>query len=371
MGKAYCYSPFLNFLAMKTIKLILRWVLILAALAGLYVGGMIAYAMITDYQPDPTEELTPLGDAQNELAGDTLTLITWNIGFGAQGAATDFFYDGGKTVRMPQETVEGYWQGISQAFNEWAGDVDMMLLQEVDRDSRRSYHQDQVKALADLLPGYSGAFAPNYDVKFIPIPFLNPMGKVYGGLCTWSRIQPLETVRHSFEGNYSWPTHLFFLDRCFLVQRFELDSSDAQLVVINTHNSAYDDGSLKARQMEQLATVLEAEYAQGNYVIVGGDWNQFFPGFEGIAGFRTDTMPDRYFVPEDYPSPGWQWTYDPSVATNRDLAAPYDAATTRRGIIDYFLLSPNVEALSVAGIDQDFALSDHQPVRVRVRLKRE
>lgn len=356
---------------MKSIKQLFRWVLLLAALAGLYVGGTIAYAMFTDFQPAPTEEVKPLGDAAQSQAGDTLTLITWNIGFGAQGAASDFFYDGGKTVRMPQETVEGYWEGIAQTFSAWAGEVDVLLLQEVDRDSRRSYHQDQVAALADLLPGYRGAFAPNYDVKFIPIPFLDPMGKVYGGLCSWSRVQPQESVRHSFEGNYDWPTHLFFLDRCFLVQRFALDSSEAQLVVINTHNSAYDDGSLKARQMEQLAKVLEAEYAQGNYVIVGGDWNQFFPGFEGIAGFQTDTLPDRYFVPEDYPSSGWRWAYDPSVATNRSLSAPYDAATSRRGIIDYFLLSPNVELLSVTGIDQDFALSDHQPVRVQVRLRRD
>ena len=60
-----------------------------------------------------------------------------------------------------------------------------------------------------------------------------------------------------------------------------------ELVLINTHNSAYDDGSLKKAQMEQLKVVLVEEAAKGNFVIVGGDWNQFPAGFEGFPGIPT------------------------------------------------------------------------------------
>ncbi|NJM15622.1 MAG: hypothetical protein HC896_09855 [Bacteroidales bacterium] len=68
------------------------------------------------------------------------------------------------------------------------------------------------------------------------------------------------------------------LDRCFLLQRFGL-SNGKQLVVINTHNSAYDDGTLRNLQMNYLKTILKNEQASGNYIIVGGDWNQCPPGF--------------------------------------------------------------------------------------------
>jgi endonuclease/exonuclease/phosphatase family metal-dependent hydrolase len=48
---------------------------------------------------------------------------------------------------------------------------------------------------------------------------------------------------------------------------------------------------------------------------------------------------------------------------------PYDAAGTYTTVIDYFLLSPNIELTHVNGIADGFAYSDHQPVRMSFRLK--
>lgn len=344
----------------------------LALLVALYLVGVIGLAMVTDYQPPAQQGLTPEGQAARPNASDTLTLITWNIGYAGQGAEADFFYDGGQAVRQPRARVERYLANMTQRLRGWQAETDLFLLQEVDRYSRRSYQLDQFARLRDSLRGYTGTFATNYQVRFIPIPLLEPMGGVWGGLATYSRIASQGATRYQFEGNYDWPTYLFFLDRCFLLQRFALDSSDRQLVVINTHNSAYDDGSLKQRQMAQLREVLLREYAQGNYVIVGGDWNQFPPDFEGVAGFpvaKTDSNA-RQFVPTIYPAADWRWAYDASVPTNRSLAAPYDAQRSRQGVIDFFLVSPNVEVLRVAGIDLDFTSSDHQPVRLQVALGR-
>jgi endonuclease/exonuclease/phosphatase family metal-dependent hydrolase len=351
-------------------RLILRLGLGLLLLAALYLSGMIGYAMLTDYQPPAQSAVMAEGQASQATASDTLTLITWNIGYAGQGAASDFFYDGGQSVRQSAEVVQGYLEGISARLRSWRDTTDLFLLQEVDRDSRRSYYQDQVAVLSQALPGYAAAFAPNYQVGFIPIPLLEPMGKVNGGLTTWSRMAGQEATRYQFEGNYDWPTYLFFLDRCFLLQRFAVDSSTHELVIINTHNSAYDDGSLKQRQMAQLRGVLLQEYQQGNYVIVGGDWNQYPSDFTGIAGYsveRTEANA-RAFVPKDYPAPDWHWARDLSVPTNRSLATPYDSVHTEQGVIDFFLTSPNVEVLGVEGINLDFAHSDHQPVRIRVAL---
>jgi endonuclease/exonuclease/phosphatase family metal-dependent hydrolase len=354
----------------RPFRLVLTILLVLIGMCALYLTTVIGYAMATDYRPAPQEAVDCEGRAELEVVPDSFSLLSWNIGYAGLGAQSDFFYDGGKRVRMPKPVVQDYLTGILDQVERYRSEADFFLLQEVDRASRRSHYIDEVDSLSRSLPGYTSAFAINYQVGFIPIPLLRPMGQVKGGLATWSRYRPLESVRHDFEGNYRWPTYLFFLDRCFLLQRFELNGSGRQLVLINTHNSAYDDGSLKQRQMAQLKAVILQEYQAGHYVIVGGDWNQYPPEFGGVAGFPVDRSPANAhrFVPADYPAPGWQWTYDPAIPSNRSLKAPFAPDTTRRSIIDYFLVSPNVEVRSVVGIDLGFAFSDHQPVRLTVRL---
>lgn len=349
---------------MKAVKRITRWVLILALLAGLYVGGVIAYAWVTDYLPEPQEAslIQDSGNPQLNIATDSFSLFCWNIGFAGLGEESDFFYDGGKQVHMSRPVVEKNLTGIKQVLARYRAETDFFLLQEVDQSSNRSHSINQVEAFAEILDGYSYAFGKNYDVGFVPVPITNPLGGVLSGLSSFSRYKPAEATRYAFEGNYKFPNYLFFLDRCFLLTRFPL-ANGQDLVVINTHNSAYDKGNLRKSQMQQMTDVLVQEYEKGNYVIVGGDWNQRAPGFPGF----TRPYP-AMSVPKVYPAPDWKWAFDPKVPTNRALKAPFNTDTTSRTLIDFYLLSPNVEVLKVESIDLDFAYSDHQPVRLWVRL---
>ena len=310
------------------------------------------------------------GEAIQNLEKDTLNVLIWNLGYGGLGKDADFFYDGGAMVHSPREWVENNLTGIYGVIKAEVPKTDFFLFQEVDSIAARSYDIDEVEALVNLMPDFSYAFGKNYDVGYVPVPIFEPMGGVLGGLLTTSRYQPASVVRHAFKGNYDWPTYLFFLDRCFLEMRFQL-SSGKDLVLINTHNSAYDDGSLKHAQMEQLREVLISEFQKGNYVIVGGDWNQFPPDYKGVDKFdmpRTAEI-ERLFVAKDYPATDWQWVYDPLHPTNRSLSAPFDADTTKRYILDFCLVSPNVEPLKAEGIETGFTYSDHQPVRFKFRLR--
>lgn len=354
---------------MRKFRLILYAILLPLLLVFLYFVGVIGYAMVTDYQPEPQTPLTLYSEGSKTVASDTLAFISWNIGYAGLGAESDFFYDGGKTVRMPKPVVEKNLAGIENLLKEWRDQVDGFLLQEVDRSSKRSWELDEFARIQSLLPGFSSAFAVNYQVGYVPVPFVEPMGKVNGGLASFLRFSPTSSVRHAFEGNYDFPTYLFFLDRCFLVQRVPT-ADGKELVLINTHNSAYDDGTLKQAQMEQLKAVLLAEYEQGNYVIVGGDWNQYPPQFAGHPGFEVERTEDnaRFFVPEDYPAAGWTWAWDPEVPTNRQLRQAWNPETTPRVVIDYFLLSPNVNLVEIRGLAEDFAYSDHNPVFLQVQI---
>lgn len=357
----------------KTLKIVLRSIGILVGLFLLYLVAVIGYAMIYDFDPPATtvSEIDTASQNARSLATNdsTITLLTWNIGFMGLGAESDFFYDGGEMVYMSEEVVNKNRDGVLTQLSQWQAEVDFFLLQEVDRDSKRSHHQNEYTAIGQELSLFNASFGTNYKVDYIPIPLTKPLGKVWSGVATYSQKQPSESIRYSFKGNYDWPTYLFFLDRCFLLNRYPLDG-ERDLVVINTHNSAYDDGSLKQQQMEQLKAVLLAEYAKGNAIIVGGDWNQFPPEFAGLPGFelKENEREARYFVPKDYPAAGWQWAADHSVPTNRSLAAPLNLDTTPRYVIDYFLLSPNVSLVEVEGINLDFQYSDHQAVKITVAL---
>ncbi len=55
-----------------------------------------------------------------------------------------------------------------------------------------------------------------------------------------------------------------------------IQGGTAELVLVNLHLEAYDDGEGKAAQTAQLAQLLQEERARGNYVIAGGDFNQSF-----------------------------------------------------------------------------------------------
>ena len=69
---------------------------------------------------------------------------------------------------------------------------------------------------------------------------------------------------------------------------------------------------------------------------------------------------------------GWSFACDLAVPSCRLLNQPYDPAdaeNTQHYVIDGFILSPNVELIEVECMDLGFENSDHNPVRISVKLK--
>ncbi len=362
---------------MKLFKKILKIFGITILSIILIFAGFLGYMTMKDYRPAPIEDVKivcineadtiTLGPNGSRISKDTLSLYTWNIGYGGLGAEQDFFFDGGKMVRPSRELNQKYMNGIIASLKQM-DTVDFMLLQEVDKSSKRSYFQDQVTEIAKACPYSCYAYATNYKSLFVPQPVSNPYGKCFGGIVTLARIKPAAAHRFSLAQDASWPTGLFMLKRCYMELRYPL-ANGKDLVVINQHLSAYDDGTVKQRQLDTLKVKLLAEYKKGNYVIVGGDWNTYPPGYtshlkqKGKDGIVEKTMD------LNYPEQGWKYIYDPSLGTNRKLYEPYIKGRTDEVIIDYFLLSPNIDAIAVKGIDLGFENSDHQPVYLKIVLK--
>ncbi len=346
---------------------IFKAILILIILIAITFVLLIAYATISDYKPDLTTEVFTSENPDVFTDSMEINLLVWNIGYCGLSKDMDFFYDGGKNVRTTKENVLNNIKRVKK-FLLQNDSVDFYLLQEVDRHSKRSYKTGQFDTLNTCLKNHAGQFGKNYDVWHVPVPFSNPMGIVESGIATFTKYVPKFSVRYSFEGNYVWPKGLFMLDRCFLVNRY-LVNNGKELIVINTHNSAYDDGSLRKSQMEYLKTFLIEEYNKGNYIIVGGDWNQSPMELDYNFTYVFDTIWHSK-IDKNYPEPGWTWMFDNNVPTNRRLKWPFNPKTSLTTVIDFYLISPNIKMLEVKTIDLEFENSDHQPVLAKVKLKK-
>ena len=351
------------------LKLFLVCIICLISVCILYLAGVLIYSSITEFRPDKklNLEIEPKG-VESLSTGKIISLMTWNIGYGGLGKEMDFFYEGGKMVNPEKNLQMKYISGISRVLSDY-DTLDFVLLQEVDFNSKRTYATDESKVLSLSLPGFNMVKAVNYNSRYVPVPYLNPMGKVLSGMLTFSKYKPEGAERLASPGNYSWPKRLFMLKRCFVVTRYKTDSQK-ELVLINLHNSAYDDADkLRKDELDLLKSILIDEYAKGNYVIAGGDWNQNPPDCDllKIKNYKvTSVRPmDAGILPAE-----WKWAYDPDKPTNRNVNEPFDKSTTSCTIIDFFVVSPNINVMGVKTSDLGFENSDHNPVILKISLNK-
>lgn len=326
----------------------------------------LVYSTVNNYKPEDNIQIAKLKGHVIDVR-DTLNVFNWNIGYSGLGDDMSFFYDGGDKTRTTEQRTKENFNAILHELKS-NDSIDFYLLQEVDLDSKRSYNINQFDSIADHFPNYSKFFAFNYKVDFVPVPPNDPLGKTRSGLVSFSMHEPFLVKRSAFKGNYSWPMGIFMLDRCYMVQRF-FTSNGKELLIINTHNSAYDDGSLRKEQMKLLREFLISEYNKGNYVVVGGDWNQMPPNSTFGSEEYNDEHLTRIRIDSDFMPKGWSWVSSEKIPTNRMINEVYNKETTITSTIDFFLLSPNVESTALKVRDLQFKNSDHQPVIISFKFK--
>ncbi len=330
---------------------------------------------VFDFQPEEKIDLE-LKNNFAEPLDSSFTFMTWNIGYCGLGKEAAFFYDSGgfytsagKNVRESEPHVKKNIAGVTNFLDSL--DYDFLLLQEVDRASKRSYWIDQYSAIDHAVDDYNGVFSVNFRSGRVPVPLLEPwniIGAVESGLASFSKAKPMTSMRYQLPGEYPWPDRIFHLDRCAAFQWFPLKNGKS-LVVVNTHNSAYDKGGkLKAMQLDYLEKELQAEYKKGNYIVIGGDWNQ------GPLNYRDEINPNIYgnatevtAITQDFLS-DWTMVSNYTVPTNRSVGEPLDVDSTEVKVIDFFYISPNMKMDTVFGVDLGFDYSDHQPVVMQASI---
>jgi endonuclease/exonuclease/phosphatase family metal-dependent hydrolase len=365
----------LKAVTLKVLRYIMTALLAIVALIVLAAGAMLLFLVISEYRPGTIEVIpvparlpnasTPHDSTSSRI--HEFTILSWNIGYAGLGRDEDFFFDGGKMVQPSEERSAVNLEGIVRVMKSH-DTADFIFMQEIDRDSKRSFHTDQVARLSEQMPAYIPVYAMNYNCRFIPVFPWNPIGKVESGILSLSRHDVASATRHQYKVNFPWPKRLVFLKRCFVAERILLENGK-ELVMVNLHNSAFDSsGRLRKAELKQLQGFLESEYAKGNYVVAGGDWNSNPRGFSAATIRTGDKSHDAPPPIEDDFIPGWTFAFDPSVPSNRDVDMAYKRGKTGTTVIDFFVLSPNLEVKSVKTLDLGFEYSDHNPVLLTFAL---
>ena len=144
-----------------------------------------------------------------------------------------------------------------------------------------------------------------------------------------------------------------------------------ELVIVNLHLEAYDDGEGKAAQAQMLMDILNEETAKGNYVIAGGDFNQVFSNVDN----KYPVFPEQWQPAALDISPyedTWQFIMCSDTASCRSLYAPLegnDPNSLQYYIIDGFIVSSNIRVDSHEIVDLGFVSSDHNPQVLNITLE--
>ena len=338
----------------------------------LVVLSYLLYVVLSYHRVGDNLTLEIEGDAENIASVNTeISLLTYNIGFGAYSADYSFFMDGGEHSRaLSKEAVLDNINGVMDVIaNE---NCDLILLQEVDTDGTRSYHVNQKNLISEKYPRFDQVFAENYDSPYFLYPIHEPIGANKSGILTLSRFNINSSIRRSLPVENSLSKY-FDLDRAYSVSFIKTDNGK-KLVIYNVHLSAYtSDGTIADDQLKMLSEDMQAQYEKGNYIIVAGDFNKdllgdsskYFKRSEGEYNWAAAL--NNNLLPQGIKS--YSGTNAPSC---RNAEAPFKGDGTDFVLsVDGALVSENIEVISCETVDTSFAYSDHNPVKLKFVLKPE
>ena len=377
-------------------KILSKLLLVLIVIIG-FVGGYCGYILLS-YKRIGSIDLDVLSKATSSEVKlkEAYSMATYNIGFGAYSQDFTFFLDTGYD-KDGDETCGYYSKAKSEEeviFNVKGSintmkslNLDFLLLQEVDVKSTRSYKINQNQMFIDEFQEYDNVFACNFDTAYLPYPLYDMHGKSYAGLSTFSKykVNSAERIEYTISDTLS---KLFDIDRCFSVSTIKVEN-DKTLYIINSHMSAYDEGGIiRKEQIKELNNFIDACYQNGDYVIVGGDFNHDLLTYNQDYNYTNENRPFNNTLKDpDWVSPyfdeegnsplkeGFKVIASDNVPTCRNNDIVY-SEETYTCVVDGFVVSNNIEIVNHYNVEtkqgnlglDGFAYSDHQPAYIEFKL---
>ena len=261
------------------------------ALPCLFIFIISCDPLVTDFSSnEPPKEYTAknLVSAPNK---DTLTVATWNIRFGI-GRANWFGDSCGDLVLFDNETIIDGLELLAQKITEM--DADILLLQEVDTDSKRSAYIDQVQWLLDHTSMNYGVYASMWEVQFVPSDGLGRVNTGNAILSKWP-LSEAERIQLSLRGDQDALTKAFYVRRNVL--KAVVNYPGNPFWAVDIHASAFSNDDTKQKQFLEFKDVLDEINSKGEIFVAGGDLNELPPGATKNNYCEEDRCPDE--LPED------------------------------------------------------------------------
>lgn len=327
------------------LKLILA---ILGSLA-LAIAGFYAWGTSGSYpQENYTDTLTYDVEVSAANDGDTLTLVSYNIGY-LSGLTNQ------AAVARPKTLFEKNLATVIDTFRPLNADI--IAYQEIDLASKRSYNVNQLEALAHALGLAQAGLAINWNKNYVPFPYWPisaHFGKVISGQAVLSRYPITENQRTVLAKVASRPFfyNAVYLDR--LAQATKIDINNQSLMVINVHLEAFDNPTrfIQTHTVRELAET----YAKDYPVVVVGDFNSAVnrpeEGDRSIEIMAESPLFTAALAKD-------QWTNQPTF--------PSDSAAHK---LDYLFYTPaTIELKETRVITEVGTASDHLPLMMTFSLK--
>lgn len=299
----------------------------------------------------------------------SLKVMTYNIKFG--GGRIDFFWDcHGERVIMTRKEVDRNLAALAVEIKRVNPDI--VLLQEVDVESKRSQYVDQVQALLDLLPGLNyGAYASQWKADYVPS---DGLGRVDSGSAVLSRwpIVAGRRIALPLIGSQSGIKQYFYLRRAILDTRVQVPGM-GKVAVLNVHTAAYAQDDTKKRHVELFKEELDRVAADKTFFVAGGDLNTLPPDATKMSGFPDSVCEDEEFnVERDKAELTFMLPYykEYAPATTRAAYVQDEKAHFTHSVSQYVLWNRKLDYLFTNGKvkeagqthQQTMGLSDHCPV---------
>ncbi|GGR81500.1 endonuclease/exonuclease/phosphatase family protein [Deinococcus sedimenti] len=355
-------------------RILTRWlprllagvIVLVAVLAG------VVYALTDHPKPVQAADLTCPATAPTLKAGQDVRVMNWNVQYLA-GRGYVFFYDtlagDGPDTRPSPQNIARTLDEVTAAIRQ--ENPDLVLLQEVDRDSRRTDYADQLALIQAKLNGAYPCSATTYYHRATFVPHPSIMGRVGLSLSTLSRYRMDSATRYQLPRICGDPvTVAFNFKRAVLGVTLPVQGGQP-LSAFNTHMDAFAQGcDTMSNQVAFIGDLLGRTSAPW---VIGGDFN--------LLGTRAayDRLRDRekaYFNPDtelapltakyaSFPSPAQIDSGNPAFITHY----PNDPAVGKPDrTIDYYFYSPGLNHTAERVRQDDPKISDHYALLTTLTL---
>jgi endonuclease/exonuclease/phosphatase family metal-dependent hydrolase len=315
-------------------------------------------------------------------AKTVLRAMNYNVKFG--GGRIDFFFDCfGDRVLMSKDEVQRNLERLAAKIREV--DPDILVVQEVDVNSKRAAYVDQMQWLLDHTALDYGVYASQWKADYVPSDGIGAVDSGNGILSKYP-LSGAVRIALSLRTDQSELERYFYLKRNLL--RATVDVGASKLLVVAIHAEAYAKDGTKKQHIDRFEEELDRWSEAGELVLGAGDLNTLPPGSDKQHDFPDSVCTNEDFIADDYRSEA-TWleplyaSYEseiPLADYQADNARYFSHTTDKNGFwnrkLDYFFT--NAAVVPGSGlVHQDEAhggmdtmpLSDHAPVTVEIELE--